>query len=85
MEIAWFRLAGSSLRMMPPVYVCSGMALSEQAMGPRAKISRCIVSSPLSRPYSATVALGKTLMAEQKPPLSAKVLHVRQVLSAEQE
>jgi hypothetical protein len=34
------------------------------------------------RPYSATVALGKTEMAEQKPPCAANVLHVRQVLSA---
>ena len=35
-EMAWFRLAGASLRMTPPVYVCSGSALSEHAMGPRA-------------------------------------------------
>jgi hypothetical protein len=36
-------------------------------------------------PYSPMVALGNASSAEQKPPMSEKVEHVRQVLRALQE
>jgi len=55
------------------------------ATGPRAKTSAMISRSPRTSPYSPMVALGNSSSAEQKPPNSEKVLHVRQVLMPEQE
>jgi hypothetical protein len=50
-------------------------------MGPRAKISDIMFASPRTVPYSATVALGNTSMAEHGSP---KLGQVRHVLMAEQ-
>ena len=49
-------------------------------MGPRAKISAIMLEAPRTRPYSATLVLGKTSMAEQPSP---KVEQVRHVFMAE--
>ena len=59
------------------------MASIPAATGPRAKTSAMISRSPRTSPYSPIVALGNSFSAEQNPPNSANVLHVRQVLIPE--